>query len=58
LKSNEIEDSQAKETGLSQQQNLVFTHDGRIVAKGLDQGWPTSRSPSLSWSIAPDFALD
>ena len=24
----------------------------------LGQGWPTSRSPSVSWSIAPDLALN
>ena len=24
----------------------------------IKQGWPTGRSPRLSWSIAPDFALN
>jgi len=24
----------------------------------IDQGWPTDRSPSFSWAISPDFALN
>jgi len=37
---------------------------GCILEVDLEQAWPTSRSrstgrsPSVSWSIAPDFALN
>jgi len=29
-----------------------------IFPDPIHQGWPTGRSPSVSWSIAPDFALN